>query len=369
MTFRFFIAYADDDGEIMAQRIEKYLSKRGYDPFLAKKLLFGDNWRVIIDSKIQKCDFFILVLTPAALESAEVKREIMLANQFNKRKIILKHNYVEEGWKDLPFDLGQYQGADFADKDQMILELTRGIKLLIGNIQPASSQEGNKLFFEGKYFEVPVKILNGTIMSTTIDPDNTSLLMNIRTNHTRDGILEIQLPRTLIDYKTDANDDQKFIVIVDGEEVDFAETDTTASDRTLKIPIAAGATEVEIIGTHVAGRTNIIFPEIQTDKEEYSRDDTIRVLVISPMDNHDPDEVEEIKVHVRRLRSDGSIASASGMTFRETAKNTGVFEGVIKLTSDPQVKNWDLLVYSDDTLEIEFLFSHNLKATKSIRIL
>ena len=55
--------------------------------------------------------------------------------------------------------------------------------------------------------------------------------------------------RELIDSKDDINDDV-FIVLVDGNEVNFEET-TTTTDRTLKIPFPDGAEEIEIIGTFV----------------------------------------------------------------------------------------------------------------------
>lgn len=54
----------------------------------------------------------------------------------------------------------------------------------------------------------------------------------------------------MIDSRTDGQDDD-FLVMVDGEETDFEETDTTSMARTLKIPVPAGAGEIEIIGTHV----------------------------------------------------------------------------------------------------------------------
>ena len=53
----------------------------------------------------------------------------------------------------------------------------------------------------------------------------------------------------MIDAKIGENDDV-FFVLVDGEEVDFDET-TTSADRTLTISIPSRAEEIEIIGTMV----------------------------------------------------------------------------------------------------------------------
>ena len=45
--------------------------------------------------------------------------------------------------------------------------------------------------------------------------------------------------------------DDSFFVIVDGEEVDFTETMTTSTERTLTIDFPAGSEEIEIFGTFV----------------------------------------------------------------------------------------------------------------------
>ena len=46
-------------------------------------------------------------------------------------------------------------------------------------------------------------------------------------------------------------EDDDFFVLIDGEEVDFDETATSSTDRTLTIAFPAGAEEIEIIGTFV----------------------------------------------------------------------------------------------------------------------
>ena len=81
------------------------------------------------------------------------------------------------------------------------------------------------------------------------------------------GIFEISLPREVIDSKTcydtqwirDFEDpasckewgpDSEYIVLVDGEEVDYQEW-PTAAQRKLEIPFTHGVTQIEIIGTQV----------------------------------------------------------------------------------------------------------------------
>lgn len=104
--------------------------------------------------------------------------------------------------------------------------------------------------FEGNVFNVKASLSNGSIQRIEVDPDFTSLIITVSTSATEDGTLTITLPRQLIDARIDGQDDV-FIVLVDGEDSDFEETNTTATERTLEIPVPAGTEEVEIIGTQV----------------------------------------------------------------------------------------------------------------------
>jgi len=119
-------------------------------------------------------------------------------------------------------------------------------------------KEGTKTFqFEGKSYSVDVSLSNGSIKSIEVDPDFTSIIVFISTSPTQDGMFEITLPRDIIDSKINGQDDE-YIVLVDGEEADATEKDTTSTSRTLVIPIEAGAEEVEIIGTEVIPEFGVI---------------------------------------------------------------------------------------------------------------
>ena len=106
---------------------------------------------------------------------------------------------------------------------------------------------GPTIAVPGTDFSVGYSITGGTLQSITPDVDASSLIIAI--DSTSDGQLTITLPRELIDAKLGGEDDD-FFVLVDGEEVEFDETATSA-DRTLMIQFPAGAEEIEIIGTFV----------------------------------------------------------------------------------------------------------------------
>ncbi len=74
--------------------------------------------------------------------------------------------------------------------------------------------------------------------------------MSIQT--TGDGVLTVTLPRALINATLPNGQDDKYYVLVDGQEsTDFQETSTTTTDRTLSIPFTDGTQEIEIIGTQI----------------------------------------------------------------------------------------------------------------------
>ena len=114
--------------------------------------------------------------------------------------------------------------------------------------------------FEGNKIPVKYKITNGSVRGIEVDPDFTSIIISI--SATDDGELTITLPRNLIDARFEGcgGDDDEFIVLIDGEEETYDETDTTSSDRELVIPIPGGAEEVEIIGTCIIPEFGILAP-------------------------------------------------------------------------------------------------------------
>ncbi|MDH3488510.1 MAG: PEFG-CTERM sorting domain-containing protein [Nitrosopumilus sp.] len=90
-------------------------------------------------------------------------------------------------------------------------------------------------------------ITSGKVTSVMPDVDAKSLVVGINSND--DGIITLELPRSVLDAKMNNNDDE-FFVLVDGEEVNFEES-VTESKRTLTVSFPANAEEVEIIGTFV----------------------------------------------------------------------------------------------------------------------
>ena len=94
--------------------------------------------------------------------------------------------------------------------------------------------------------QVDYGIDGGVVLGMVLDSDFIELIIDIDT--TDDGILEISIPRALLDAKFDTEDDV-FFVIVDGFETDYLELTNGDDSRTLLIPFFVGDSQIEIIGT------------------------------------------------------------------------------------------------------------------------
>ncbi len=92
------------------------------------------------------------------------------------------------------------------------------------------------------------KISGGAITGYHYDFQSKSLV--IKTQTTSDGNTTVTIPRKLLDART-GNQDDKFYVLVNGQETDFRETSTTDVDRTLFIPFKQDTTLIEIIGDQI----------------------------------------------------------------------------------------------------------------------
>ena len=109
-----------------------------------------------------------------------------------------------------------------------------------------SSAEAASFLLENH--NIDYEIEGGTVTDMVIDPDFIELIVEI--DSTEDGILQIAIPRDLLDAKFNESDDI-FFVIVDGFDTEYIELTNGADSRTLIIPFFQGDTQIEIIGTDV----------------------------------------------------------------------------------------------------------------------
>jgi hypothetical protein len=102
-----------------------------------------------------------------------------------------------------------------------------------------------------KSYPIKFNITGGILDTMAIDGDQAILLVNI--NASSGGNLEIELPRDLIDSKTQSNTDKPYSVFEDDidRSISFVESRTTDQARTLVITFNSEDNVIEIQGTEV----------------------------------------------------------------------------------------------------------------------
>ena len=100
---------------------------------------------------------------------------------------------------------------------------------------------------EGNSFDVNYDVSGMTVSGISADTDFISLILTVDVIATG-GTLDITLDRSFFDSAYGGLDDD-FIILADGIEPTFSETDTSSQSRTLSIELPAGTQEIEIIGS------------------------------------------------------------------------------------------------------------------------
>lgn len=98
--------------------------------------------------------------------------------------------------------------------------------------------------------ELPAYLTNGNIHRFSLNRKSMSLIVDLHVE--KNGHLNVELDRYLIDSKTSLQNDKSFTVIIDGDEIKHSEKLGEIS-RVLSIPIKKDTTKVEIVGTEIEG--------------------------------------------------------------------------------------------------------------------
>ncbi len=116
--------------------------------------------------------------------------------------------------------------------------------LLISVLSGSSLAQAESTIVEDK--TVDFEIDGGKVLSIVLDSDFIELVIDIDT--TDDGILQISIPRELLDAKFD-NVDDVFFVLVDGFVTEYLELTNGDDTRIILVPFFNGDSQIEIIGT------------------------------------------------------------------------------------------------------------------------
>ena len=98
-------------------------------------------------------------------------------------------------------------------------------------------------------FNVNYTISGGAVKTMTIDAQSLSVIVSV--NSTSDGTITLQLPRALIDAKTNSGQDDAFIILIDGAEVKPQSESGDNNFRNITVQFLQGEQDIEVIGTQI----------------------------------------------------------------------------------------------------------------------
>jgi len=114
---------------------------------------------------------------------------------------------------------------------------------------------------QGNSYDIEYTAIGMTVSGIEPDTDFISLILTVDVTESS-GTLDIVFDRSFFDSTFNGLDDD-FIVLADGDEPNFLETETSSQSRTLSIDLPVGTEEVEIIGS-VFGQSVEAIPVVET---------------------------------------------------------------------------------------------------------
>ena len=148
---------------------------------------------------------------------------------------------------------------------------------------------------DGTNYDVDYTATGMSVSGIESDPDFISLIISVDVTDSP-GVLDITFDRTFFDSIYDGVDDD-FIILADGDEPNFSETQTTTTSRTLSIELPSGTEEIEIIGS-IFGRTIEEVPSGTEEIPDETPEKQIPAAFVDP--SKDP------KVYVERYVTESS---------------------------------------------------------------
>jgi hypothetical protein len=120
---KIFISFSTYDGNDIAKFVYKFCKKKGFDVFYSEKEIpSGNEWEQEIKKHLEKCDIFLFIATPDALDSEQVAKEVSEAKRLKKRIIPCKHSEIN--WSDLKkLGIDSIQGIEFDTKEDLMRKI------------------------------------------------------------------------------------------------------------------------------------------------------------------------------------------------------------------------------------------------------
>jgi hypothetical protein len=122
------------------------------------------------------------------------------------------------------------------------------------NVQAGSNRTGfdniSNLVINDKTFPIKYNITNGKLLGIIGDKDKTTLVLLLG-SILDNGKLTVELPRNVLDAKSQGNTDAKYNIKIDNKDVDYKEVGTNLNARILQIDFGKNDRMIEITGTEM----------------------------------------------------------------------------------------------------------------------
>jgi len=120
------------------------------------------------------------------------------------------------------------------------------------NVQAGSNRTGfdniSNLVIKDKTFPIKYNITNGKLLGIIGDKDKTTLVFLLGSS-LDNGKLTVELPRNVLDAKSQGNTDAKYNIKIDNKDVDYKEVGTNLNARILQTDFGKNDRMIEITGT------------------------------------------------------------------------------------------------------------------------
>jgi hypothetical protein len=111
-----FISHSSDDRKFVS-RLTQVLERHGIPFWYSRRnLVAAQQWHDEIGAALERCDWFLIVLSPAAVKSEWVKRELLYAlndNRYSDRIVPVVAKSCQ--YKKLSWTLDGFQRVDFTN--------------------------------------------------------------------------------------------------------------------------------------------------------------------------------------------------------------------------------------------------------------
>ena len=148
----------------------------------------------------------------------------------------------------------------FSKTNNALLPLFFGLLIIIVFSTSMAYGETIQVDIEGELYDIEYSGSGVTISGIEADLDFVSLILDINVTGS-DSSLDIIFDRSFFDSKYEGAD-ESFIILADGDEPNFVETENNSQSRTLSIEVPSGTEEIEIIGSVFGDDSSVLVIDI-----------------------------------------------------------------------------------------------------------